>query len=265
MNSESEFRADQKHGTATLNMGSSIVPFGTLNLKFHPTKSARLTCTVGSGTIFTGYLSGIIRFNTLSSKWGVVGSTNKMTTFSNATMQFTQGCKQEQSGSSPCQRGHLWETPEQKVLEPGGKLAQYLDFLGSAYQQSNGKLVGTIEASRFVYLAKPAGATRSDSLTDVTASQAYNSTTHVLTVVPFTGTAGSYTGRATLTTDGTVSSTYSYTCQNGKHTAKQTVATNDKAAWANAQGNPLTVHMDVGGPFTVTSTAPGYINFYSVS
>lgn len=245
-------------GVFMADTGATMHPYGMLKLSFTQVTRKPDRCTSGSGAILTGTLSALFTLHTLSKNWGDVNSKGRFMSLPGPNQLALYGNCASKRETPTCDSTVSWSSPEIPFMKGNTEIGNE-ELAGYAAVNSQGTKIGTIEAGRDYYLTKPKGQ-RSDRLFDVTARQAYNSTTKVLQVRAYRGKAILFTGSATLTGE-TASTATPETCRlsTGKGTATETY-TSYLANFTNGSGAPLTAHMSWGGNITIPNEDAGRIS-----
>lgn len=99
-------------GDATLNAGSSVSPLASVDVAFTHTSSKSMSCTAGSGTVFTGTLKGTVTIKTGFKPTGTLGGTSLSFAAPN-TLEAMSGCVPP----TPC--SSTWTSPQGTVSALG--------------------------------------------------------------------------------------------------------------------------------------------------
>ncbi len=240
----------EETGSFSLKTASQISPFGTIRMRFTPKSSRQGRCATGSSKVFTGMLSGTIHFNTMSKAWGEVGSLHSTFVFpGGTTVTFDHQCAPPLRPAA-CSNGFSWSSPEVDIKR-GGTVVGHRFFFGSSTKPVNKARVGTISAKEFFQLARPAGAGRIDELTDTTASQTYEKSTHTATIIPFRGRKPVFTGQAAVVSDDVSDGTSKFACSGGPKGENEVYRSFFDIQWKNAAHNSLTGHFATLGAGSV--------------
>jgi hypothetical protein len=244
MHSRSSFGYTAPSGklTSASSAGSQIAPFGSIGLKFTKTRQSTRQCKVaGSVTRVKGTLKGSLHFNTNTSAWAKVGSSSL--TFSTPNfIRINDGCDDGNPSVATCYSGIQWYAPN-----PGWE-----GISGSTLTYSGGSQSTTIGGGRFVNLSKPAGASRSDAMSEpgqpVTVASGGNLVIKSKSGTPVSGSA--------VIPNGTTSSS-SQPCKTSGGVTETLSTTNHVGTWSSPQSAPLTLHFAIEGNIVAPSTGTG--------